>query len=200
MRSILQRIGLFIWHRLFKRQDCPDHTRYSEALKLLTRRRFKDAEKILKSLAGHGYTRAQFELGQMYTQGKGVPKIDGTAEKWFRRAAEAHHRPAQYALALMLIDARATVQARGEEFEWLTKAAEGGHPEAAMTLAHRYLHHPPAEMDNDEAKARAIAWYHRAGERYLRARRRDDALTVLRIIEGLDKEHELARGLADQLG
>ncbi len=59
----------------------------------------------------------------------------------------------------MLIDARATVQARGEEFDWLTKATEGGHPEAAMTLAHRYLNRPPAEMDNDEARARAIAWF-----------------------------------------
>ena len=39
-------------------------------------------------LAEQGYASAQYNLGQMYRNGQGVPQNDKTAVKWYRLAAE----------------------------------------------------------------------------------------------------------------
>lgn len=52
-------------------------------------------------LAGKGDARAQFWLGVMYDQGKGVPQDAREAEKWFRLAANQGDADAQYNLGGM---------------------------------------------------------------------------------------------------
>ena len=48
----------------------------------------------LRPLAEQGVPVAQFQLGNMYRLGKGVPKNDAEAVKWWRKAAEQGHEDA----------------------------------------------------------------------------------------------------------
>ena len=48
-----------------------------------------------RPLADQGYASAQFNLGTMYTNGRGVPKDDVQAVKWYRLAADQGNAFAQ---------------------------------------------------------------------------------------------------------
>ena len=52
-------------------------------------------------LAEQGDFRAQYNLGQMYRDGQGIPQDYKTAIKWFTLSAEQGHVDAQYNLGLM---------------------------------------------------------------------------------------------------
>ena len=52
-------------------------------------------------LAKQGDAVAQYNLGNMYRLGQGVPKDDKTAVKWYRLAAEQGYARAQYNLGSM---------------------------------------------------------------------------------------------------
>ena len=52
-------------------------------------------------LAEQGRASAQFNLGQLYRKGQGVPKDYKTAVKWYTLAAEQGYADAQYNLGLM---------------------------------------------------------------------------------------------------
>ena len=54
-----------------------------------------------KTLAEQGNADAQYNLGWMYTNGKGVPKNYKTAVKWYKLAAEQGNASAQYNLGGM---------------------------------------------------------------------------------------------------
>ena len=54
-----------------------------------------------KPLAKQGDARAQYNLGLMYNERKGVPQDYKTAVKWYRLAAEQGNADAQYNLGLM---------------------------------------------------------------------------------------------------
>jgi TPR repeat protein len=53
-----------------------------------------------RPLAAKGHARAQYNLGFMYDEGRGVPLDPIHAAKWFRKAAEQGHAKAQRALGL----------------------------------------------------------------------------------------------------
>jgi len=44
-----------------------------------------------REAAESGHTSAQFNLGVMYENGRGVDKDDSSAVEWYREAAELHH-------------------------------------------------------------------------------------------------------------
>jgi len=46
------------------------------------------ALRLIRPLADQGNADAQYNLGNMYATGKGVPKDGSEAAKWFRRAAD----------------------------------------------------------------------------------------------------------------
>src|SRR5580698_10718410 len=56
---------------------------------------------LLRQLADQGNARAQYILGSMYDEGRGVAQSDADALKWYRMAAEQGDTSAQYDLALM---------------------------------------------------------------------------------------------------
>ena len=83
-----------------------------------------------RPLAIGGDADAQFNLGQAYKLGRGVPENPAMAESWFRRAAIQGHDQAQanYGLALFQDGHRA------EALPWLEKAAARGEPRAQLVL------------------------------------------------------------------
>ena len=81
---------------------------------------------IWRPLAETGDADAQFNLGQAYRLGKGVPLDLGAAQMWFERAATSGHLDAQTTLGLLLF--QNGNQSGG--IKWLSKAAEQGEPRA----------------------------------------------------------------------
>ena len=83
---------------------------------------------IWRPLAERGDADAQFNLGQAYRLGRGVPINLGQAKTWFERAAGTGHVDAETTLGLLLF--QNGDQAQG--LKWLKQAAEQGEPRAML--------------------------------------------------------------------
>jgi TPR repeat protein len=83
---------------------------------------------IWRPLAEAGDADAQFNLGQAYRLGRGVPINLSAAKTWFERAAKTGHLDAQTTLGLLLF--QNGDQAQG--LNWLKQAAEKGEARALL--------------------------------------------------------------------
>ena len=72
-----------------------------ESLAAAERGDYATALRELQPLARAGDSDAQFALGNMYADGRGVPKSDVEAVKWYRRAADQGKANAQNNLGAM---------------------------------------------------------------------------------------------------
>jgi hypothetical protein len=89
---------------------------------------YSGAVAIWRPLAEKGDADAQFNLGQAYRLGRGVPINLALAKSWFGRAADAGHLDAETTLGLLLFQ-------NGEQAEglkWLKLAAVAGEPRALL--------------------------------------------------------------------
>jgi len=89
---------------------------------------YASAVAIWRPLAEKGDADAQFNLGQAYRLGRGVPINLGLAKSWFERAADAGHLDAETTLGLLLFQ---NGQA-ADGLKWLRKAAVEGEPRALL--------------------------------------------------------------------
>jgi hypothetical protein len=89
---------------------------------------YSKAVAIWSPLADKGDAEAQFDLGQAYRLGRGVPTNLATAQKWFERAGEQGQVDAQTTLGLLLF--QNGDQANG--LKWLKKAADQGEARAML--------------------------------------------------------------------
>jgi cell division septation protein DedD len=83
---------------------------------------------IWRPLAEKGDADAEFNLGQAYRLGRGVPTNLSAAKTWFERAANQGHIDAETTLGLLLF--QNGDQAEG--LKWLKKAAAKGEPRALL--------------------------------------------------------------------
>jgi len=83
---------------------------------------------VWRPLAEKGDADAEFNLGQAYRLGRGVPTNIAAATTWFQRAAAKGHIDAQTTLGLLLF--QNGDQAGG--LKWLKAAAEKGEPRALL--------------------------------------------------------------------
>ena len=70
-------------------------------LSLSTAHSQSSSYEINKQLAEQGDVSSQYNLGQMYAYGEGIPEDDTEAVKWFRLAAEQGYARAQFNLGVM---------------------------------------------------------------------------------------------------
>ena len=89
---------------------------------------YAGAVSIWRPLAEKGDADAEFNLGQAYRLGRGVPSNLAAAQTWFERAANQGHIDAQTTLGLLLF--QNGDQAAG--IKWLKQAAEKGEPRAQL--------------------------------------------------------------------
>jgi uncharacterized protein len=89
-------------------------------------------------LAKQGGAGAQFNLGVMYADGKGVPQDDKTAVMWYTLAAEQGDAGAQFNLGLMYDNGQGVPQDDKTAVMWYTLAAEQGHAKAQTNLGTMY--------------------------------------------------------------
>jgi cell division septation protein DedD len=83
-----------------------------------------------RPLAEAGNADAQFNLGQAYKLGRGVPADAATAQSWYQKAARQSHEQAQVNVGLLLYNGGR----RQEALPWIRKAVELGDPRAQYIL------------------------------------------------------------------
>lgn len=89
---------------------------------------YSGAVAIWRPLADKGDADAEFNLGQAYRLGRGVPTNLAAAKTWFERAANQGHVDAETTLGLLLFQ-------NGDQsggLNWLKKAALRGEPRALL--------------------------------------------------------------------
>ena len=81
-------------------------------------------------LAEQGHATAQYNLGLMYRNGKGVPQNHKTAVKWYRLAAEQGNADAQGLLGAVYVLSTGVRKDNSYAYMWLILAAANGNAEA----------------------------------------------------------------------
>ena len=111
-------------------------------------------------LADEGHAGAQFNLGAMYRDGRGVPLDLGEAAWWFTKSAQTGHARAQYGLGVMYAEGVAVPMDLNEAAKWFGSAADRGHAQAQYEFA--------VLLTNGEGIAQdrvgALKWLQLAGE------------------------------------
>ena len=92
----------------------------------------------LRNLATEGDVAAQFDLGDKYLNGEGVPQDNGEAARWFRLAADQGHARAQADLGVMYATGRGVPQDDGEAVRCFRLAADQGDARAQDNLGISY--------------------------------------------------------------
>ena len=82
----------------------------------------------LQERAEAGVPGAQFTLGVMHAEGRGVPQDDAEAAYWYRLAADQGLAEAQFTLGVMYAEGRGVSQDDAEAVRWYRLAAAQGHP------------------------------------------------------------------------
>ncbi len=94
-----------------------------------------------RPLAEQGNAEAQFNLGNMYRKGLGVPQDYAEAVNWFRKAAEQGHAKAQLFLGNMYFFGQGVSKDYVQAYMWFNLAAS---------------RHPPGEVRDTAVKNRDI--------------------------------------------
>jgi len=122
---------------------------------------YKTALREWRPLADQGHAAAQFNLGVMYANGRGVYQDQGKAANWFLKAALQGHAYAQLNLGIAFRDGRGVPKNSIEAVKWLGEAARQGHAGAQFNLAMSYLKGEGVARD----PTMAARWFAEAAER-----------------------------------
>ncbi|PMN90427.1 DUF2971 domain-containing protein [Enterovibrio norvegicus] len=95
--------------------------------------------KKLEQLASQGDPDAQYKLGNVYAQGKGVEQSDEQAVYWYKKAAEQGHASAQYNLGVSFKNGEGVDQCYIKSALWFSKGAEQGETASQCYLGLSYL-------------------------------------------------------------
>jgi len=94
--------------------------------KAYLRRDYATAIRIFRQLADQGHADAQFSLGSMHDNGRGVPQDYKKAAKWYRKAADQGHADAQFFLGFMYANGWGVTQDYVQAHMWYNLATAGG--------------------------------------------------------------------------
>ena len=119
---------------------------------------YATALRLTRVHAALGEAVAQFNLGFMYDQGKGVPQDYAKAIEWYRMAAEQGDASAQNNLGLIYRDGKGVPQDYAEAKKWYSKAAQQENDAAQFNLGMMYDKGKGVPQDYAEA----VKWYTKA--------------------------------------
>ncbi len=111
-------------------KDSPPQASVKDGVDAWEKGEYQQAVAAWRPLALAGNPDAQFNLGQAYKLGRGVPADLGQAEAWYRRAADQGHLQAEDNLGLVLF----TANRREEAMPMITRSAQRGEPRAQYVL------------------------------------------------------------------
>ncbi len=108
-----------------------------------SRGEYKKAVENWRPLAIAGDADAQFNLGQAYKLGRGVPVDLALAEEWYRKAAFQGHVQAEDAYGLTLFQN----SKRDEAVRWLERSVARGEPRAQLVLGTMFFNGDSVKKD-----------------------------------------------------
>ncbi|HHF3528989.1 TPA: tetratricopeptide repeat protein, partial [Haemophilus influenzae] len=111
---------------------------FQQGLTAYEQSNYQTAFKLWLPLAEQGNAKAQYNLGVMYGNGRGVKQDYFKAVNWYRKAAEQGHADAQLNLGYMYEKGRGVKQDDFEAVKWYRQAAEQGHADAQFNLGNMY--------------------------------------------------------------
>lgn len=114
----------------------------------------------LREKAEQGDANAQFNLGVMYANGRGVPQDGAQAAVWWRKAAEQGLAGAQNNLGGMYGSGQGVAQDYGQAVAWFRKAADQGDQDGQFNLGMLYANGHGVPQDYTQA----VAWWRKAAE------------------------------------
>ncbi|MGD2083172.1 MAG: tetratricopeptide repeat protein [Chromatiales bacterium] len=117
---------------------------------------YATALRLWRPLAERGDPGAQYRIGRLYEEGRGVPEDDAEAVGWYRKAAAQGHIKAQHTLGLMYASGESVPQDYVQAYAWWTLAAENGRQEAKMLRDALKLRMTSAQLA--EGKKLARTW------------------------------------------
>ncbi len=149
MRSFRTAISLALPLVVASMLAAPAHADVKEGVDAWQAGNYQAAVAEWRPLAIAGDADAQFNLGQAYKLGRGVPTDLGQAEVWYRRAAKQGHLQAEDNLGLVLF----TANRREEAMPYITRSAERGEPRAQYVLGTALFNGDLAPQDLPRAYA-----------------------------------------------
>jgi TPR repeat protein len=117
----------------------------------------------MRKAAEQNYALAQFDLGYMYENGRGVPNDDQQAVVWLRKAADQGLATAQYNLGLMYQNGRGVPNDDQEAMAWFRKAADQNDAKAQFNLGVMYANGRGVAKDDQQA----FVWFRKAANQRL---------------------------------
>ena len=112
---------------------------------------YATALELWRPLAEKGVAAAQYQLGTLYAEGRGVEQSDATAAVWYKRAAEQGDAAAQYNLAVSYAEGLGVDKDDANAVKWFRRAAEQGMPYAQLNLGVMYAQKRVDPPDDAEA-------------------------------------------------
>lgn len=113
----------------------------------------------IEKAAEAGDAEAQFKLGALYANGKGVKQDSKAAVQWLRKAARQGLFTAQTLLAWCYAGGNGVSENPAEAVEWYSKAADQGDTDAMCSLADIFIEGRPGVEQNVRG---ALTWYEKA--------------------------------------
>lgn len=100
---------------------------------------YATAVNIYRKLAGKNDANAEFRLGSLYYEGKGIPQDEAEAIRWYRLAAIHGNATAQYIVGMTEYgEARNNTKQYVEAFKWFRLAAAQGDRESQYKMGWMY--------------------------------------------------------------
>jgi uncharacterized protein len=112
---------------------------------------YAKAAEFWRPLAEKGDPGAQYLLGDLYAEGKGVERNDATAFMWYQRAANQGEPRAQYNLGASYAEGAGVRKSDVDAAKWFQRAANQGMPFAQLNLGLLYAAGNGVPQDNVEA-------------------------------------------------
>jgi len=112
---------------------------------------YAKAAALWQPLAEKGDPIAQYRLGTLYAEGKGVEQNDATAFQWMQRAASQGDADAQYNVGASYIGGLGVAKSEAEAAKWFRRAADQGMVYAQFNLGLLYASGTGVPQDNVEA-------------------------------------------------
>jgi TPR repeat protein len=122
-----------------------------EGLEAYHAKDYAKAVELWRPLADQGDAAAQYRLGTLYAEGKGVAQNDETAFAWMLKAANQGDPDAQYNVGASYAGGTGVKKDDAEAAKWFQRAANQGMVYAQLNLGLLYASGTGVTQDNVEA-------------------------------------------------
>ena len=133
---------------------------YQKGKELYDKKDYSQAYPLILKAAELNHPEAQYDLGCMCYEGRGVSQDYSETLRWFRKSAEQGFADAQFCLGLMYDNGEGVPQDYFEAVKWYREAAWNNHIDAQCKLGWMYDNGRGVSRDYSEA----LKWFRKSAE------------------------------------